>query len=481
MRYHNFNLNQRSFALILPVLLGVSGCLYQSVPKHLTAPVEVSFDESANSLGTNQVIQADLWKSFNDPALTQLQQRVLAENRTLKQVASRLDAARAERGLAISALFPGVSVDTYRSSELPSKLNPTIPPTINKLNTFSAGFDSSWEVDLFGAVINGARAAQADLAGARADELAAKQALLAETAQAYFTLRADQAHLQNAQRRFDAANKLWTVTHDRLNTGRISAVDAVTVESQLATVRAALAPAQAQVTADINRLTVLTAWPQHTVAEIVGKTNQFPVVPPLVSVGNPTDWLARRPDVRSAEHQLRGSIARANVARSEYFPQVTLTGSYGYNAQTAKDIGTAASRQWTFGPSVNWNFLNFGQIYNQVRAANAASRAAAAQFDDTVLRALEETNNGFANYRAATQSLAQWQLAAAASAQQLSLTQERFKAGAVDLGVLLNTQLTDADHQDQLVVAQLRQASMLSALYRALAGDFASGTVEPAH
>jgi len=456
---------------LLPI--ATASCVYQSVAPHVQAPVEVAFDNPLPATAS-AAIQADLWQSFNDQVLSQLQARALQENRSLRQVSERMEAARAERGLAISALFPSVSIDANRNSEVPSKLNPTIPPTIRKLNTFNAALDSRWEVDLFGAAINGAKAAQADYRTAQADLVAAKQALLAEIAQAYFNLRADQQHLSNAQHRAAAAGQLWLLTQARVKAGKISGIDAATVESQVAQARAGLTPAQAQVSADIHRLMVLTVWSQ---AEIVALTKpaEFPQIPPLVSVGTPTDWLVRRPDVRSAEQQFRGAVARSNVVRAEYFPQITLNGSYGYNSQTAATIGTSASRQWNFGPSISWNFLNLGQTIYQIKGANAAARQALAQFDETILKALEETNNGFANYSAASESLSQWQIAKAASEQQLKLTTEQFAAGSADLGTVLNARLRDYDTADQFVTAQLRQASSLAVLYRALAGDFAVG------
>jgi multidrug efflux system outer membrane protein len=456
---------------VVVTLLQLNACVYQSLSHKPKAPVPVDFKVSDAAPFRSSEVSGELWKSFNDPVLDQLISRALSENRTLKQVVSRVEAARAERGIAVSSLFPAINIDANRNSQTPSKLNPLFPPNITKLNTYNAGFDSAWEIDLFGASINAARAAQADLAASEADLIAAKQALIAETAQAYFSLRADQAHYRYAQKRANAARELLHIATLRLQAGRLSQVEFDQIQTQAAGIEATLAPAQSAVSVDINRLMVVTTWSVDELSAVI-LDGSLPSVPEFISVGNPTDWLARRPDVRAAEQQLRGALARSNVIRSQFFPQITLTGSYGYNAQTAAALGSSASRQWNFGPSISWDFLNIGRTVNQVAAANATTRQALAQFDDTVLRALEETRNGLVQFKAASESFHQSQIASQASHDQLALIEKRHAVGSIDQGIVLSQTLVDCDNQDQVINAQLRQVTALAALYKALAGDF---------
>jgi len=455
----------------LAIGVGLSGCVYRTISVQPVSPVKVDFDKVAIENYPSGEAITNLWKSFDDPALEALLKRALQENRSLQQVAARVDQARAVRGQAIAALFPETQVSAYRNAEVPSKLNPLIPPSFSKINTFQAGFDSAWEIDLFGVANYAAKATSADLQASESNLAAARQALIAETAQAYFSLRADQAHLELALSRAKAAQTLATIAQQRRAVGRYSDIDAATLESQSAAALSGLEPAKAAVDSDLNRLMVLTVLSTDQIKALVADHHAMPRLNSLIPVGNPTDWLARRPDVRAAEFNLRSAIARANVARGEYFPTITLTGFYGYNAQTAADIGRSASRQWNFGPSINWQFLNVGRTISDIRSSNAAARQALEQFDATVLVALQETNNALEGFKAASESLQHWQVAADTSRQQLDLNTRRAEIGAVDPLTAINAQLSYCDTADQLINAQLRQVSLLAQLYKALAGD----------
>lgn len=471
----NLTPKTRFTSLVLAVLVAgvLPGCVYRSISKQATPPVAIKFDDNAiSSYPTSTNTDGNLWKNFHDPILDQLIKRSLQENRSLQQVVASVDQARAFRSEAIAALFPEVQVAADRNSQVPSKLNPLIPPTIGKINSFQSGFDSAWELDVFGAANYAARAANADVKAADANFKAARQALIAETAQAYFNLRADQAHFENALARAEAARQLSDIAKQRRGVGRISGLDEAVINTQASAALAGLEPARAAVDNDINRLMVLTVLTTDQVRELVGSHGSIPTIEALTPVGSPTDWLARRPDVHAAEYRLTSAIARANVARGEYFPQVTLTGFYGYNAQKASDLGSQASRQWNFGPSISWQFLDIGRTLSDIRSSNAAARQALEQFDATVLGALQEINNGLEGFKAANQSLTHWRNAFDSSQNQMQLNVQRGNSGLADPVAVLNAQLSFYDTTDQYVSAQLRQASFLAQLYKALAGDF---------
>jgi multidrug efflux system outer membrane protein len=238
------------------------------------------------------------------------------------------------------------------------------------------------------------------------------------------------------------------------------------VASRLPTTEAAVARQE-------QRLAVLTAQPIASLREQLGAPAALPEMPALVAIGTPREWLLRRPDVREAERRLAAATARVGVAVSEFFPRLSLIGEGGWTAESSGDIGEDFAERWRFGPSLSWSFLDAGSVRQRVRAAEARADGALAAYDEVVLRALEETENALAGYRAANRSTGALALAVKRAGDAYALARLRFEAGAADSLVLLDAERTKLDLEDQLASAEAQRATALAALYKALAGDFA--------
>jgi multidrug efflux system outer membrane protein len=420
-----------------------------------------------------------LWHSFGDPILDALIDIALAHNNTLAQSIAQLNEARALRGIEYFALLPTVTAVASRQANLYSSDVPLYPPNLGKITTFNAGFDATWELDIFGGGVSAARAAAAEVRAAHAGLEAARQSVIAEVAQAYFSLRADQERLRVAQRDIANLTENQQLLEARLEGGRGTDLDVSRGRALLLGTAARVPQTQAAITRDEQRLAVLTAQPIDALKAQLGAPIPLPAMPALVAIGTPAEWFRRRPDIQQAEQKLISENDQISVEAANYFPQLTLVGGFGWSAQTASAIGSSASRQWNYGPSLTWSFLDIGRVRQRVLAQKARTAAAVATYRDTVLLAIEDTENALAGYRAANEAAITLSDAVKASRTATQIAQAQFEAGGVDTLVVLDAERAQLDLEDQLATAESQRATALAALYKALVGDFAAAPAPP--
>ena len=459
--------------LPLALALALAGCTVgpQHVRPDTQAPAAFA-EANADHYATAQPASA-LWASFDDPVLGTLIERSLAENRTLAQAAARLDEARALRGLETFALFPVVTAQASADRSQPSGRDPFIPPDIGRTDTYRAGFDANWEIDLFGRARNARKAVRADEEAAAAALEAARQSVVAEVAQAYFNLRAEQERLRVQRRNVENLAENLALLELRRDAGRGTELDVARSNALGLAIASRLPTTEAAVARQEQRLAVLVAMPIDALRELLGPPAAVPAMPALVEIGTPEDWLRRRPDVRQAERELAAATARVGVAVSEFFPRLTLLGAGGWTAQSFGDLGESFAERWNYGPLLTWSFLDVGSVRQQVKASEARAAAALARYDEVVLLALEETENALAGYRAANRTAGALEQAVKRGRDATTLARARFDAGAADALVVLDAERTQLDLEDQYATAVAQRATALAALYKALAGDFA--------
>ena len=455
--------------------LFISACTFGPRYVRPSVPLPGDFVEARND-GYDRAapIASQLWHSFGDPVLDRLIDAALLRNQTLAQAQASLNETRALRGLENFAFLPVVTANASRNTTKYSQENPIVPSNIGKVTTFTAGFDASWEIDLFGGTLSARRAIIADERAAQAALEASRQSVVAEVAQTYFSLRAEQERLRVEQRNVANLDDNQRLLDLRLQGGRGTQLDVAGARALFLGTSARVPQTEATIARDEQRLAVLTAQPAESLRAQLGAATPLPPMPTLVAVGTPEDWLRRRPDVRQAEQRLVSATAQIGVEASNFFPQLTLLGTFNWTAQVAKDIGKQAAQQWSYGPALSWSFLDVGRVRQRVLAQKARAAAAVAVYEDTVLRALEETENGLSGYRAANAAAVALEEAVAAARTATQVAQARFEGGAIDTLDLLQTERSQLDLEDQLASAESQRATALAALYKALAGDFAA-------
>jgi multidrug efflux system outer membrane protein len=457
----------RTAALLLVPLL--ASCTVGPRYDEPETPMPARFDQSTAE-ATAATAGQGLWTGFGSTELDELIARALEANTTIAQANARLAENRALSGLSVYYWFPTVTASGDRQRSQFSSDEPFAPPGGFNSDVYRAGFDASWEIDLFGSLRNESQAqdrrAEAD-AAALAD---AQLTIVAETAQAWFALIGARERLVLQRRQLANLQENVRILDARVEAGDSNALDLAQAEAEMRGVAAAVPQAEADLVREEQRLAVLTAWPIATLREQLAPATAMPELPALVATGTPEDWLKRRPDIRAAERLLAASYSDVGDEIAEYFPKVTLLGSFGWTAASTSQIGEPEAERWYYGPSITWSFLDFGRVRQRVKAAEARRDGAIAAYQETVLTALEETENALAGFRAANQSEHELRLGAAAAGDAARLAHLRYEAGASDYLAVLIAERQQINLENQHVQFETRRATSLAALYKALAG-----------
>jgi outer membrane protein, multidrug efflux system len=459
--------------LTISISIGLlAGCTVGPKYDAPTVPLPKTFEAADAPTFKREPVATDVWKSFGDPTLDQLIAQALAQNLSIAEARARLNEVRSLRGLTTFALFPTVTAAGDKTKNSPSRLDPQIPPDIGGTETYNAGFDSVWEIDLFGSLRNQSNAIVQRTDAADAALRASELQMIAETAQAYFALRGAQTRLALQERNVANLGENLDLLKLRLEVGRTSQLDVSRSDALGLGVAALLPEIRAEVTRQRQRLAVLTGQSADQLPAALNDSRALPALPNWVQVGTPDDWIRRRPDVANAERELAAAYSDTGAEVAEFFPKLNLLGSFGYTSPNSSDLGKKAAQRWRFGPSLSWRFLDFGRVRQNVRATQAVADQVEARYRQTVLRALEETESALANYRAASETEAILDRAVDQSKTAYDLAKLRFDAGASDFLVLLDAERQLIDFEDRQAQNQTRRATTLAALYKALAGDF---------
>jgi multidrug efflux system outer membrane protein len=430
------------------------------------ARLEAGFDAGAQP-------ESRFWSRFGDAQLDRLVEAAFAANHDLRIAAARLASARSQRRATRLDLFPTVTTEAGRTkARLAQGEEPGVPRRLRDSDLYDAQFDAFWELDLWGRVRRGVEAASAETDAAAADLRAAQVSVIAEVVRTYVELRGRQEQLKVAKD--NAVNQAATLNQVeiRLDAGRGTDFDAERARAQLYTTQSRIPALQAAIGAAEHRLAVLIGRePTALIAEL-DPPAAIPVPPASVAVGVPGELLKRRPDIQSAERHLAAATARIGVAQADFFPRITFGGFFGSKAGSTGDLFERASESYAFGPAISWPFLDFGRVDARFQGAKAEADASLAQYQQTVLRAAEETENallGYARVRSESDKLAH---AADSSAAAAKLARIRFDGGMTDFLQVLDAERTQLDAEDHLADSRTRSATALVALYKSLAGGW---------
>jgi len=452
--------------LTLAALLAACATAQAPAPRAGSA-APAAFTQAPNTPGEPV---AEFWRAFGDAELDALIAQAIAANHDLRIAAARVAEARAlaqgTEGLGRPNL--DLTAGANRIRERDSNGDAT------SFNSFGAGLATKWEIDLFGRIGNEQRAATATLAATEAQQRAVQVSVAAEVARNYFELRGLQEQLRAVRLDLGTQREALKLVKARFDVGRGTAFDTeratVLVEGTAASVPA-LETALARTR---MRLAVLTGASPSALDARLAEQKPLPGLPatPLAAIGSPETLLARRPDVAAAEAQLRAAEARSGGARAALYPSLTLSGSLGLNAGRIGDLGDSVSFAYNLGASLLWSLIDNGQRRSQVVAADARRDAALAQFDQTVLAALEETEGALVAFNRAQQRTEYLFAAAQAAEGAAKIARARFEVGTIDFLALLDAERELLLARDRLAQGQTAAATGLVAVYRSLAGGW---------
>ncbi len=443
------------------------------------------YKEPVNPLGASEVSFVDLddkryqqaspiskwWSEFDDPMLGDLIERSLRTNLDARiAMANLLEARSLSRHVGFDRV-PTVNTNaSYNRQRLSEDGVGGTPPDLTVSN-YDAGVSALWELDLFGRVSENIKAQKALEGQALADLQNMYVLIAAEVARTYVELRGAQYRLDIAQRNADNQESTYKLTQTLSNGGRATELDVSRAKTQLEVTKSTIPPLKAQVTASINRLSVLTGRVPDALSGELAGVKPLPSLPMTVAVGNAEELLKRRPDIRSAERALASSIARYNVAVTEFFPKVSLSGSLGF---AATDLGSFGSGTGTasIGPSLSWRALDFGRVRAEIDQADARATASLNAYEKTVLEALEETQTSLSNFTREEERRLTLQEAARSAKKSAELAKLRFNKGVDGFLDVLDAERTLLDTEDALAASEVAAAVNLIAIYKSIGGGW---------
>jgi len=460
---------KRAVALLL---LAGAGC---TVGPDYAEPETKSQDtyESGQGLTSADPVVVEWWKQFNDPILDRLVERAIAGNRDVRAAAAVLREARALYSLEQFDILPTVTAGAGYTRTLTSDVFlPNQPRSTREFGYWSAGFDAFWEVDLFGRVRRETEAAGAEVGAAEASRRDALVTLLAEVARNYFEYRGSRFQLEVAKRNAKNQDESLKYVTARLEAGRGTELDVSRARAELQSTLALIPPIEADAQRAKNRLAVLLGEQPTRFTLEAPPPAPLDKLPALVAVGKPEDLLRRRPDIRRAERVLAASTARIGVATADLFPRLTFNGTFGPQAQTVPGLFQAGGAAYSFGPQLTWAAFDLGRVAARIRASDARAEGDLARYEQTVLLALEETENALTLVGRTRERRDALVAAVAASEQAAVLADARYQGGAVDYLASLDAQRQVLSFQLQLSESQTRTVTALIALYKALGGGW---------
>lgn len=515
--------------LFIPILAGCAVGPDYHPPK---TTVESSFAELGNtnagisSHTTTNSPALDWWRAFNDPELERLMNEALHENYNLRIAVARVRQARYQRSIVAADLFPNIDADggyfhalgsknvalslggsqssggsaaggkspatsphnkDAKTSDPPGGTSSSVGPspfssTLTPFgegglpgvasSVYQIGFDSTWELDVFGGNRRRLEAAADDLGASIENLHDVTISLMAEVAIDYFELRGSQRELAVARENLATQRETLELTISRAKSGLNSQADVTRAAAEADSTAATIPPLEASARRSIHALSTLLAKEPAALSAELENEKPLPALPPEVPVGLPSELLERRPDIRQAERQLAGATARVGGAEADLFPKFGLTGGIGLDSTSTGNLFDWQSHYFLISPTVIWRVFDAGRIVSNIALQKANRQESLWQYRNTLLTALREVEDGLVAYGTEQERRAALENALKESQDSFNLIRDRYEHGLEDFLAVLDAQRTVLSTENELTQSDQAVATDLVSLYKALGGGW---------
>ncbi|NWA67721.1 efflux transporter outer membrane subunit [Pseudomonas reactans] len=464
----------RSLPLLLTVGL-LSACTVgpdypgapDAAPKTLAAGRLPHADTQAPSAPT----VAQWWRTLNDAQLNELVDMALKNSPDIATARARLKQSRASLSGARADAMPKVTGDAamlkLRSPDT-SALGSNGGSGRGPLTLYLAGFDASWEADLFGGTRRAVEAAQAEADAAQAQLADAQVQLAAEVVQAYTDLRDQQARLALVEASVDIENQALDLTQQRRSRGVASQLQLEQVLTQAENTQAQRLPLQAAIVESLDQLELLCGLEPGELEERLATAQALPAIPGVVPVADPAALLKARPDIRVAERKLASSNAQIGEKTADWFPKLSLMGDLSFSASDPGHLARKDNGSWLILPRLTWNALDFGRVAASVKGAEAGRDEALAQYKSVVLSALRDADVALARYGHQRQNVVLLRSVESSAVRAADLTRQRYRAGTASTLDWLDAERTRYQAQESRISGDARLLKDFASLHKAL-------------
>lgn len=437
-------------------------------PNYCPPPAPVAehwIDQDDVRAGQNPEVLSHWWTVLNDPKLDYLIACAYQQNLSLKEAGFRILQARANLGIAVGELFPqqqNAFGDYRRSGGAGQSFS----------NLWDYGFRLQWELDFWGRYRRAVAAADDQLGASVADYDGVLVTLLGDIAQNYVQIRTDQERIALLQAQVELQQGVLNYIERRYKAGyRQTELDLDQALSNLKQDEAAIHLLEIDKRQAENRLCTLLGMPTVDLSNLLGG-GPIPTTPPEIVVGIPADILRRRPDVRRAERLAAAQGEEIGIAEADLYPSFTLNGTLGYQAKNFSDLFRSEAFTGSVGPSFQWNLLNYGRIVNNVRFQDARFQELVAAYQNTVLHANEEVEDGLVTFLRAQQRTKLLDESVTAARRAVKIVVLQYQKGAVDFNRYALIEQNLVTQQDSLAQSRGQITQGLIAVYRALGGGW---------
>jgi NodT family efflux transporter outer membrane factor (OMF) lipoprotein len=472
---------------VLALLLGACATVGPDYVKPKVQEPEEWIEEDDLRIRSEPADLSNWWKVFDDPILDDLIERAYHQNLSLQIVGIRILEARAQLGIAIGNLYPqtqnvGGALTVTGLSENGANTTSDLDFDYNEL---ALGFNAGWEIDLWGKFRRGMQSSFANLQGTIASYDDFLVSLTADVARTYVLIRTFEARLEVAHENVKIQERTLQIAESQFEGGLVTELDVQQARNLLSSTKASIPPLEAGQRQAQNALaTLLGTLPEKTQEILIGP-EPIPSAPAEVVVGIPAELLRRRPDIRLAERQVAAQSPLIGVAKADLYPHFSLFGTIGLRASDAaftaagfpggsklKDLFSSDSLEWFAGPSFTWNIFNYGRIKNRVRVEDARLQQLAVNYQNTVLKAVQEVEDGLVSFLKANDARDLQIEAVKAAKRSVEISLVQYGEGLVDYQRVLDAERALAASQDALISTMGFVATNLIAVYRALGGGW---------
>ncbi len=414
------------------------------------------------------------WTVFHDPALDSLICCAYHQNLTLRQAGYRVLQARALLGITTGQFFPQNQnvTGSYSRNAISQQTSTSLPGFLPAFsNNWNFGFNLNWELDFWGRFRRAIEADTANLDASIEDYDDVLVTLLGDVADGYAQMRTLEGRIEYARTNVRLQQETLTIADARFRGGTTSELDVFQARSTLERTQAQIPALEISLRQTVVRLCILLGMPPEEIRLRLGP-GDIPKAPPEVAVGIPADLLRRRPDVRRAERLAAAQSARIGIAESDFYPAISINGTLGYSAQNFQDLFRSSALNGNFGPSFQWNVLNYGRILNNVRLQDARFQELVAAYQQSALNAAQEVENGIVTFLRAQERTRYLTTSVNDAEQSVKIVLAQYRAGAIDLTRVTQIEQDLVSVQDVWTQARGEIAQGLIQVYRALGGGW---------
>ena len=470
-------------ALALAALFLMAGC--KTVGPDFEKPEAPVADNWLNAederVDTSTSAYQDWWEVFNDRELSKLIDTAYQQNLSLQLAGLRVMEARAQLGIATGLKYPQsqslnghysyarASTNAPPLSNLPDEIVQQVDRTTG---TWGAGFDATWEADVWGKFRRGVEAADANLAASMLNYDAVLVTLTGDVAALYTNIRTLEERLAYARNNVSLQQHALELANSRFEEGATSELDVQQAGGLLYNTQATIPVLELSLERTRNTLSFLLGMPPSDLQHLLGTNGKIPAAPETATVGIPADLLRRRPDVKAAEMAAAARSAVIGVSQAELYPHFGLAGGIGVSGASFSDMFDSGATTGFIAPFFRWNILNYGRIKNRVRVQDARFEQAVTSYQNIALAAAREVQDGLQGFLRTQEQVKYLESAVQATSRATELALIQYREGATDYTRVLNTQTSLLLQQDALTAARGQVVSSLVATYKALGGGW---------